>query len=299
MRSRPAPLALFGAVAIASTGVLVRLADVEPATAAFWRCAYALPFLALLAWLERRRSGGLARRRHLLALGGGVFFAFDLELWHHSIAAVGAGLSTVVANVQVVIVGIVAWLVLGEKPRPRVMAAIPVALFGIALISGIGTSRAYGDEPLLGVAYALLTAASYAGFLLVVREAGMDVRRPATIIFDATAACAVSLVVIGLVLGELDLQPDWPAHGWLFILAVSGQVVGYLAIASALPLLPAVVASLLLLVQPILTVILAALIVDERPSTSQVLGVCLVVVALIIATTGGRAEQQAGAPAEA
>ena len=290
---------MAGAVAIAFTGVLVRLAGVPPATAAFWRCAYALPLLGVLAFLESRGREPLGRRRHLLAIVGGVFFAFDLELWHHSIAAVGAGLSTVVANVQVVAVGIAAWLILGERPSARVAAAVPLALVGVALISGVGGGGTYGADPTRGVVFALLTAVAYSGFLLVIREAGRGLRTPATILFDATASCAVMLVFIGAPLRELDLRPSWPAHGWLIVLAVSGQVIGYLAIAAALPRLQAVVASLLLLVQPVLTVVLAAIFVDERPSPMQVAGVLLVVAGLLVATTGGRKEQEAGAPAEA
>lgn len=300
MRSRPALLALCGAVAIAFTGVLVRLAGVEPATAAFWRCAYALPLLGGLAWLERRRRGPLDRRRRLLAALAGVFFAADLELWHHSIAAVGAGLSTVVANLQVVVVGVAAWLVLGERPAPRVLVAAPIAMAGVALISGVGAESAYGERPVAGVVFGLLTAIAYAGFLLVIREAGRGVQAPAGIMFDATAACALTLVVVGgPVLGELDLRPEWPAHGWLALLAVSGQVVGYLAIAASLPLLPALAASILLLVQPVLSVLLAAAIVDERPSSTQIAGVVLVVAGILVATVGGRTEREAAVPAEA
>ena len=58
-------------------------------------------------------------------------------------------------------------------------------------------------------------------------------------------------------------------------------------------------ASILLLVQPVLTVILAAVVVDERPSGLQVAGVLLVVAGIVIATSGGRREQEAGVPAEA
>jgi len=299
MERRAPLLALGGAVAIAFTGVLVRLASVEPATAAFWRCAYALPVLGALALYERRRHGAMTRRAVLLSALAGVFFAADLELWHHSIAAVGAGLSTVVANLQVVVVGVVAWVLLGERPSNRVLVAVPIALGGVVLIAGVGAEDAYGADPALGVLYGLLTAVSYAGFLLVIREAGKDLRPPAGRMFWATLACAGALVVVGVPLGELSFAPEWPAHGWLLVLALSGQVVGYLAIAASLPRLPAVVTSVILLVQPVLSVVLAAWIVDERPSASQLLGVALVVTGIVVATTRGRPERDAGVPAEA
>jgi len=46
---------VLGALVIAFSGILVRVSEVSPSTAAFFRCAYALPLLALLAWLEDRR----------------------------------------------------------------------------------------------------------------------------------------------------------------------------------------------------------------------------------------------------
>ena len=64
----------------------------------------------------------------------------------------GAGLATVMGNLQVVIVAVVAWLVLGERPRPEVVVAIPVMLLGVVLISGVIGAGAYGSDPRLGVA---------------------------------------------------------------------------------------------------------------------------------------------------
>src|SRR5207302_9427191 len=95
--------AVLGAMAIAFSSILVRLSHASPSTAAIFRCAYAVPVLGLLAWLEDRRFGPRVRRDRLIAVGSGVFFAADLLMWHHSIADVGAGLATVLANVQVVL----------------------------------------------------------------------------------------------------------------------------------------------------------------------------------------------------
>ena len=150
-----------------------------PSTAAFYRCFYALPALLVIALVERRRYGSRERNARLLAWLAGCFFAADLILWHHSIAAVGAGLATVLGNVQVVLVPIAAWLLLSERPAGRVAAAVPVVLIGVVLISGVVGAGAYGSNPALGVLFGLLTAVAYAGFLLTLRAGSSDVDAPA------------------------------------------------------------------------------------------------------------------------
>ena len=105
MTDRPVLAGVLGALVIAFSAILVRLAEVSPSTAAFFRCAYALPLLGLLAWIERRRYGARPLRERALAWVAGVMFAADLTFWHHSIEAVGAGLATVLGNIQVVLVG--------------------------------------------------------------------------------------------------------------------------------------------------------------------------------------------------
>src|SRR5919198_1028208 len=137
MGSRPVSMAAAGAACIAFSGILVRLADVPPASAAVFRCAYALPVLGGLALWERRRYGPRERGQSSLALLAGVFFAVDLVLWHHSIGAVGAGLATVLGNVQVVLVPLAAWVVLRERAERHVLAAVPVVMTGVVLISGV------------------------------------------------------------------------------------------------------------------------------------------------------------------
>src|SRR5204863_502356 len=105
---RPVLAVLVGAVAIAFSGILFRLAHVSPSTGAFYRCVFALPPLWLLARLETRRFGRQRRRAVLLAWLAGAFFAADLILWHNAIDQVGAGLATVLGNTQVVLVAVLA-----------------------------------------------------------------------------------------------------------------------------------------------------------------------------------------------
>ena len=245
----PQLAAVAGALCIAFSGILVREAAVSPSTAAVFRCLYALPVLALLAWLEGRRYGPLEARTIRLSLLAGCFFAADLTFWAHSIGAVGAGLATVLGNLQVVVVGIAAWLLYGERPRRSILVALPVVIVGVVLIAGIVGAHPYGSAPLFG----------------------------------ATLATTVVAALAGIVVGDFDPTPRLPAHGWLVVLALTAQVAGYLLINVSLPRLPSVVTSLLLLVQPVATVLLAMVLLGEDPSPFQLGGIGLVIGGLAIA----------------
>lgn len=284
LAERPLTAAVVGALIIAVSAILVRLADVPPSTAAFFRCLYALVPLGLLALWEQRRYGPRASGQRRLAWIAGFFFAVDLIVWHHAINAVGAGLATVLGNTQVVIVPLIAWAVLGERPSRRVAAAVPVVLAGVVLISGVVGANAFGADPVLGVLLGVATGFAYAGFLLVLRRGNADQRRPAGPLFDATLSATVFCALIGFPLGELDLVPSLPAHAWLLLLALGVQVAGWLVISISLPRLPAALTSVVLTIQPVGSVLLGMWILAERPSGLQLLGTLCILAGLAIAT---------------
>jgi len=282
----PARAALAGALAIAFSAILYRTADVSPETGAFFRCVYALPVLWVLVRLEERHLGPRPRTLRLTAWGAGAFFAADLLLWHHAIEAVGAGLATVMGNTQVVLVGLIAWALFRERPAPAALAAIPIAMLGIVLISGALEEGAYGDNPPLGVVLGLLTGVAYSGFLLTLRHGAGDLRRVAGPLFDATVASMVLVLAWGLISGDLDFTPGLESHLWLIALALSSQVLGWLLITVSLPRLPAVGTSLILTLQPVATVVFAAILLDEDPSPLQLVGAGAILAGLIVASVG-------------
>ena len=296
LHDRPILAALSGALAIAFSGILFRVAHVSPTTGALFRCLYALPFLWPLARLENRRYGPRPRKQRALAWIAGIIFAVDLVAWHQGIEEVGAGLATVLGNLQVVLVGLLAWAILRERPSGRSLAAIPVALVGVIFISGAFEHGAYGRNPGLGVAYGILTALAYSAFLLVLREGNRDLRRPAGPLFEATLFCALATIPIGLVWGNLDWTPGWKAQGYLLLLALTSQALGWLLISITLPRLPAALTSVLLTFQPVLSVLFAWAILDESPSALQLGGVALILSGLLIVSAGRRQEPRAPEP---
>ena len=270
---------------IAFSGIFYRFAEVTPATATTFRCLYGLPILALVGYMEHRRFGPLPRRAIWLAIVAGVFFAGDLLSWHHAVDAVGAGLATVLGNLQVLVVGLIAWAAFGEKPPRPVLYALPIVLVGVVLISGVVGTGAYGADPALGVTLGVFTALCYAGYLLIIRRGSHDLRRPAGPVAIATASTAVVAVIVGVLLGELDPMPALPSHVWLVLVGITSQSIGYLVISISLPRLPAALVSIILLAQPVMTVAIARLPpLNELPSFEQLLGVSLVIAGIGVAT---------------
>lgn len=272
----PLLMAGLGAATISSSAVLVTLSGASAVSTAFYRAALALPLLSGLAMLERRRLGPRPLAQRLRAAGAGLFLAVDLILWAHAIADVGAGVATVLGNLQVLFVAGIAWLLWKERPGRAVAIALPVVILGVVLVSGlIGSPAATGLHPLAGIWFGVGTSIAYAGYLLMLRRSSAASAHVAAPVAEATAGAATGALAFGLVFGGLALHPVWPAIGWLAALALLSQTAGWLFIASSLPRLPAAVSSLMLLLQPAASLALAAIILGQRPTLLQIAGATL------------------------
>jgi drug/metabolite transporter (DMT)-like permease len=287
---RPAVAAVAGAACISSSATVMQLAGSSASMTALGRCGFALPVLGVLAWLERRHgAGSMAMRSRWLARVAGVFLAGDLILWSHSIADIGAGLGTVVTNSQVVLVALLAWGVAGERPRGSLLVALPVMLGGLVLVSGVAGTGGYGTHPAMGVTFGLGVAVLYAVYIFLLRQAttGQAANRSgrapvAAPLLEATIGATAGSAVLGLALRDFRLGPAWPSLGWLVLLALTSQVLGWLLITMSMPGLPAWLVSALLLVQPAGSLILSAVFLDERPSILQLTGVAVILAGVMI-----------------
>jgi drug/metabolite transporter (DMT)-like permease len=283
--------AALAAGVIAWSSIFIELSRVSGSTAAFFRCLYALPVLLPLVWWEDRRFGSRSLRQRLPALLGGIFFGVDLVFWGQAIGDVGAGLATVLANIQVVVMPLTAWVIFSEKPSGRILYAIPIAVAGVILISGVFESGAYGRDPTTGAVFGVAGGLAYVGALLCLRHGGGDLRRPGGPLIDLTLTGMVTSAVMGLVWGNINFIPVFPGAWWLIMLALSSQVVGWLMLTMSLPRLPAALTSLLLMIQAAGSLILGAIIFDAIPSALQIAGVVLLLGAVIYGTRPGRTDE--------
>ena len=288
-------IALAGAVAISFSPVFYIFSGTNPSTGAFFRMLYALPALALLAYLVRSSDTRSSRTRWM-AFGAGLILAPDMLSYHSSMIFIGIGIATLIGNSQVIIVTLASWKLFGEKPNPAILISLPVVVVGLALISGIADSDPYGEDPVKGVIFGMMAAFFYSSFLILFRYSNRELAPSSSVQLDATAGAALGLLVLGLLplsgyaIEPLDLQPIWPGHGWLIVLALLCQVAGWLAIAHALPRLPAAHVSFAVLLQPVLTLVWGYVILDQDGhSQNQVMGIFLVLSAIIAVTLYGSA----------
>jgi len=275
-RGRALAAAALGAACISASAVLIKLAGTGPATAAFYRCFLALPILFALAVIERRRRGPRRLAAHLGAVAAGAFLAVDLVLWNHTIADVGAGIATLLGNLQVLFVALAAWALLGERPGRRFLVALPVVMAGVVLVSGLAGAGAGDSHPLAGIVFGIGTSLAYAAFLLILRQTSAGTPHIAGPLAEVTTTAALGSLLLGLVFGGLQLDVPWASLRWLLLVAITSQTLGWLLITASLARLPAAVSSLLLLLQPVAAMGLAAAVLAERPSLAQLAGAVLV-----------------------
>lgn len=271
----------LGAAVISTSAVLVKLADLPATTTAALRNGYALPVLALLALFEKGRRARRDPRQLGWTVLAGLLFGAAGVMQNLAVSLIGAGVATVICNLQVLVVAIGGWWLLAEKPPRRLLLALPPALFGVVLVSGMLGGAATGSDPALGVLAGLANSLCYGGFLMAMRQAqrhGAD--RPVAMLRDVTGVAALGALVTALAVGDGGLTPSWPSHGWVLLLALGPQVAGWLLITVNLPRLPLAVSGLLLLLQPMLTMVLATALLGEAPSTAQLAGCALLLTAV-------------------
>jgi drug/metabolite transporter (DMT)-like permease len=268
----------IGALCVSASAVLLGLADTTPATASAARSVLALPAVVALASFERRRNGPLTSREYLSAAVCGVLFAGDMLWWTQSIPEVGAGLSTVLVNTQVTIVPLLAWLVDRERSGPRFLWSLPIVLAGVLLAGGIFEHGVGGTDPTWGTVHAIVAALCYSGFLFLLRRGGRG-GRPLQTYAAVLASSTMVATIVGLASHGLDVSPGWRTAGWLLLVTITGQLLGWLLVAFCTPRLPSDVSSALLLLTPIGAVALGALVLGERPSALQLTGCAIVLVA--------------------
>ncbi|WP_166463079.1 DMT family transporter [Amycolatopsis acidicola] len=283
------PLAVvLGALSLSASSVLIVIAGTSTATTAFWRCFFAVVMLAPVLVREIRRHGMPGVRTIVSGLLAGLCLGADFLLWNVSIGDVGAGIATVLVNMQIVLFPLVMWAVTRIAPPRRFLPALPVLLAAVALAGGLVGPAPEGDNPLRGTVLALAAALGYSGYLFFSRGAGVrSPRHFVTPVFFATASACLLAAVVGVTTSGIQLELSARAWIALAFVALTGQALGWLLVGWGLPRLAPAVSSALLLLQPVAAELLAVVVLGQVPTAVQIVG-CVAVLATVWVLARGR-----------
>jgi drug/metabolite transporter (DMT)-like permease len=296
-KSLTAYLALgVGIISLSFSAMFVRWADAPGPVTAFYRLFFSI-FLLFPFFLPRIKSMPTIRSGQILfPLLAGVFTACDLALWTASLSYTTASNATLLGNTSPLWVALGTWLIFRNRLSPAFWRGLTIALMGAALI--MGTDFILHPRFGIGDVMATFTGFFYGGYFLFTEKSRMTFDAVGHIWFVGVGA-SITLLVINLVLG-------YPLYGferstWLIFLATAivSQLIGYMSLAYALGHLPASVVAPTMILQPVVTTLLAIPLLGEIPGIWQGIGGAIALVGIYIVNRSHLRSQQKTAVVQA
>lgn len=272
---------ILGAILISFSSVMVKLADVPPDVIGFYRLFVGgLGMLAFLWHMGKLKY--LTRRIWKWALLTALFFTMDFFYWHRSVICIGPGLSTMLANYQVIALALFSVLLFREKMSKPFMVAMPMALVGLYLMVGVQWAS-FSSEFQLGIIYGLLTALFYALYLVSLKY---SLARTGA---DPLAMAGAVALLTGLILGSISVAqgepfviPNTKSLLALGALSLICHAVGWFLITRGMQTVKTSLVGLILLLQPTLSYVWDILFFDKPTNALELTGVGLALAAIYL-----------------
>lgn len=250
-------------------------------------------FTALVVLVLMRVQGvsmALAGPQRARAMLIGVLIAMQSYCLYSAVASLKVALALLAFNTFPMLLTLLTWAAGGERPAPRAMVAMPLALVGLALTLDVfgNTAGLAGRwaEIGTGVLWAFGAAISFAGALFLTGQWLKDVDgRMRT--FLSMSVTAVLLSLGGLVAGDFA----WPnaTAGWVGLaLLCLFYCIAFTGLFIVLPKVGAASNAVALNFEPIAVLGLAWIILDQSVAPGQIVGAFVVVGAIILLNTGKR-----------
>jgi drug/metabolite transporter (DMT)-like permease len=284
-------LALFrlalAVLAISFTPVLFRLSEVGPSATAFFRTVLALPIIMGWVLVERRRAPAtiLVPRDALTLVVGGVVFAINIVNYAWAVHLTAVANASLLSNLSPLFVTLGSFLFLGERVSRGFLAAMLAAIVGVAILASDKLTT--GDDQLLGDGVALLSAMSFAAYLVIIGRLRLRVG-PGTVMLWTGIFTALVLLAVSLLSGEA-MVPVSPG-GWavLLALAVFSYAIGQGLLTVALAELGAAFAAVALLCLPVSAALLGWVVLGEALGVRQGIGGAIILASILGARLASR-----------
>ena len=280
----PVIVLIIGIAAVSTASTFIRIAQngVSSIAIAAWRLTFASLMLAPFA-LKRCRLewSALTRRDWGFALASGLMLAVHFYTWITSLSMTSVAASVVLVNTNPIFVGLISHFILKERINRAMTIGLIIAVTG-SMIIGFGDLQE-GTHQVIGDILALGGALSVAIYMLI----GRHLRERLSLlgyVFPVYGSAAVALMLLALStqVNLINYEPSmWL---WLVLLALIPQVIGHSSFNWALGHLPATYVALTVLAEPMGSILLAWVTLNEEPSANALIGGALILGGILIAT---------------
>ncbi|MEI8085660.1 MAG: DMT family transporter [Paludibacter sp.] len=270
-------LLLFGVLCISWSAILVKIANISGFGSGFYRLLFGTIGI-IPVWLYFRKP--ITDLKGVkVAIICGVLFACDIALWNSSIMLSKASISTLLANLAPVWVGIGALLFMKEKPTRIFWFGTVIAILGVSII--IGIQQVMEANMNKGNLLAIGASMFYGAYLITVRKGRISLDT-----FSFTSISMISsTVVLGLIC-VLTATPLWgfSTQSWmaLAVLGLIPQLLGWLSINQALGHISPTVTSVTLLSQSVFTALFSIPILGEMLYLHEIVGALVVLTGIYL-----------------
>jgi len=256
--------------------VFVRMSDVGPVAAGFWRIALAAPVLLAAAFATGWRPGGIGRGAWWAIGVGGLCFAGDLAAWHIGILKTQLANATLFGNSATLFYPVYGFLIARAWPSRTQGFALVLALVGAGLL--MGRSMQIAPTHLAGDLLCLLAGILYTVYFATMAKA-RDTMAPIPALALSTLASLVPLLIFANLLGEQVMPHNWTP---LVLMALSSQIIGQGLMIFALGQMSPMVIGIALLTQPVMAATIGWIGYGERLDGVDMIGAVAVAVALVL-----------------
>lgn len=277
-------LALLSATSFSTLGIFAKLIYAEgfsTSQALAWRFTGAAAFLWAWILVSERRPPPLKPNLPVLVLGL-LGFAPQAGLYFVTLRFLDAGITSLLLYLYPSFVVLLSAAFLRKKPTPVQLAALALSLTGC-----VTTFFRVGRYPAAGVAFGVLVALTYAAYL-VVGERVLAGRKPVhstAFIMTAAATAYWSITLIG---GTVRAPGEFTSYAGLAGISIVATVIPIVTLFGAMQRIGASNTSLVSTVEPLMAVVLSALILGERFGFQQIAGGILIVAAVVLIQAAAR-----------
>jgi len=268
---------VIGILCISFSPIFVKLAGASPITSGFYRIF--LAWLCLLPYCLAKGNLKIARKDLMVALLGGVVFALDIAVWNLSLTKISATVSTLIANLAPVWVGLMTYFIFKKAAGRLFWIGTCVAIAGMVIL--VGYQHLLALELNAGILLALLASLFYAIYIVITRGILQNIST-VTFMFYNMLAGSVFLFIINLFLH--NQMVDFSLSTWLCFLGmgVLCQLAGWLTINHSLRFLESTKVSIALLSQTVIAGFLAIFLLNETLELNEIIGSAIVLAGIAV-----------------